>query len=169
MASAAISAWKRDELRSRLDAIKKVLTDLDKKRREELSKLLIEEAKRVAQECKDAGNNYVVHKFSFDCSDARVLNQAIKEMNKIHEGLAVMAITVDATAEGSVLCIAQVPKDKVSLGLKANEWIDHINSVLEGRGGGKELAAQVKGSRVDKVTDVHDMAQVFANLKLNNI
>lgn len=51
-------------------------------------------------------------------------------------------------------------------GLKANEWVTHVLTVLGGKGGGRELVAQGTGTQDDKVDEALKLAQDFAKLKL---
>lgn len=42
------------------------------------------------------------------------------------------------------LFVFQVPKDSVSKGLKASEWVAQVQGLIDGRGGGKPESAQVE-------------------------
>ena len=49
---------------------------------------------------------------------------------------------------GKVLCMAQVPKDIISgKGLKANEWCQQVQGIINGKGGGKPENAQASGTK----------------------
>ena len=51
-------------------------------------------------------------------------------------------------------------------GLKANEWVGHIQSVMNGKGGGKEMSAQATGTNTACLNQVLNMATQFVEEKL---
>ncbi len=51
-------------------------------------------------------------------------------------------------------------------GLKANEWVGHIQAVMNGKGGGKEMSAQATGTNVSCLNQVLNMATQFVEGKL---
>ncbi|KAF8567634.1 hypothetical protein P879_06804, partial [Paragonimus westermani] len=53
-------------------------------------------------------------------------------------------------------------------GLKANEWVASVSSVMNGKGGGKDSSAQATGTRVEALDDVVRLANQFARTKLQN-
>ena len=53
-----------------------------------------------------------------------------------------------------------------SKGLKANEWIGHIQNVINGKGGGKEMSAQATGTNTSCLNQVLNMATQFVEEKL---
>ncbi|OON13360.1 hypothetical protein X801_10864 [Opisthorchis viverrini] len=54
----------------------------------------------------------------------------------------------------------------IDRGLKANEWVASVSSLIDGKGGGKESSAQAVGSRVDCLDEVVRLANQFAKAKL---
>jgi alanyl-tRNA synthetase len=55
----------------------------------------------------------------------------------------------------------------VNRGLKANEWVQQVSVLMQGKGGGKPEAAQASGSNISCLQEVLSMATQFANAKLN--
>lgn len=56
----------------------------------------------------------------------------------------------------------------ISRGLKANEWVNSVSSIMNGKGGGKDAFAQAVGSRVDALNEVVQLAEQFASIKLSS-
>lgn len=54
----------------------------------------------------------------------------------------------------------------VSKGLKANEWIQAIASLMQGKGGGKPESAQASGTNIACLNEIVSKANAFANQKL---
>ena len=50
--------------------------------------------------------------------------------------------------------------------MKANEWIGHIQSVMNGKGGGKEMSAQATGTNTSCLNQLLNMATQFVEEKL---
>ena len=66
-----------------------------------------------------------------------------------------------------ILCMAQVPKEIISSkGLKANEWCSQVQSVINGKGGGKPENAQASGTNIQGLMEAIDLAHTFAMNKL---
>lgn len=51
-------------------------------------------------------------------------------------------------------------------GLKANEWVQEVCPLLDGKGGGKEVSAQATGRNTQCIQDALKLANDFAQLKL---
>lgn len=54
----------------------------------------------------------------------------------------------------------------MSKGLKANEWIQAIVPMMQGKGGGKPESAQATGSNIACLNEIISKANEFANQKL---
>ena len=67
---------------------------------------------------------------------------------------------------GRILCMAQVPKDAVAKGLKANEWVGQVQALIGGRGGGKPESAQATGQEVGAAAEALRVAEAYAREKL---
>lgn len=55
----------------------------------------------------------------------------------------------------------------VSKGLKANEWIQSITSIMNGKGGGKPESAQASGSNISGLNEAAKVAKEYAFSKLD--
>ena len=55
-----------------------------------------------------------------------------------------------------------------SRGLKADEWVQAVSTVIGGKAGGKPVSAQGSGDKIDDVPKAMDIAKEFARLKLSN-
>lgn len=106
-----------------------------------------------------------------------------------------MLFTVDPDA-GKITCLCQVPQvawdihsvvqsalqvntfdtsnlnhpsslqDVAKRGLKANEWVQELCQLLDGKGGGKDTSAQATGRNMQCLKEALEMANEFARLKL---
>lgn len=54
----------------------------------------------------------------------------------------------------------------MSKGLKANEWVQQVSELMQGKGGGKAESAQASGSNVSCLEEALVITTQFANLKL---
>ena len=52
-------------------------------------------------------------------------------------------------------------------GLKANEWVGHISSLLQGKGGGKDNSAQAVGTNVGACDEAMELSKAYSKLKLS--
>jgi alanyl-tRNA synthetase len=55
----------------------------------------------------------------------------------------------------------------VNRGLKANEWVQQVSGLMQGKGGGKPEAAQASGSNISCLQEALNIAAQFADIKLN--
>ncbi len=51
--------------------------------------------------------------------------------------------------------------------MKANEWINEISALMGAKGGGKDTQAQATGTNVSSLQECINLAQKFAEIKLN--
>ena len=54
----------------------------------------------------------------------------------------------------------------VEQGLKADEWLKGLCSILGGKSGGKAVSAQCSGPNIEHISQAVDTAKDFARLKL---
>lgn len=54
----------------------------------------------------------------------------------------------------------------MSQGLKADEWVKAVSTVIGGKSGGKEVSAQASGPLIDKLQEAIHVAEEFAKMKL---
>lgn len=58
-------------------------------------------------------------------------------------------------------------QNAVNKGLKANEWVQQVSGLMQGKGGGKPESAQASGSNISCLQEVLSIATQFANAKLD--
>lgn len=96
-------------------------------------------------------------------SNAKILDAAIKQVRKISSNVATMFISHD---DKKIICLSSVPAEKVTKGLKANEWIQSISQIINGKGGGKAESAQGSGTNIAAIKQAIEVASEFAKMKL---
>lgn len=57
-------------------------------------------------------------------------------------------------------------QDVANRGLKANEWVQEVCPLLDGKGGGKDMSAQATGRNTHCIQEALQLANEFAHLKL---
>ena len=58
-------------------------------------------------------------------------------------------------------------QELIEQGLKANEWVQSVSSLLGGKGGGKEMSAQASGPHYERLNEALQLAKEFAKLKVS--
>ena len=77
----------------------------------------------------------------------KALDGCLKQVKALSPATPAMFFSGDEDT-GKVLCMAQVPKDIISgKGLKANEWCQQVQGIINGKGGGKPENAQASGTK----------------------
>ncbi|XP_029635382.1 alanine--tRNA ligase, cytoplasmic isoform X1 [Octopus sinensis] len=155
-----ISHWMRDQLRSKLKEIKKVLDNRDKARKAAILNEVVEETKQMI--AKNPDQHVIIHQFK-PGSNAKALDSAVKQYKSLSPQTAVLFFAVDA---GKLLCMSYVPKELTNT-LKANEWIGSVTECINGKGGGKDVSAQATGTNIHAVEEAMKLAREFADLKLS--
>lgn len=163
LARATIPVWQKEKMQNELTSIKKELEKKDKENKAEKAQKVLVEAKTLVEQHPDLK----IRIYQFDAgNNAKALDAAIKQIKSQSPNSAVMLFSVDED-EDKLLVLSSVPEEDVGKGLKANEWIQQLSSVINGKGGGKELAAQATGTNIKGVVEAMEIAKKFAELKLN--
>lgn len=79
-----------------------------------------------------------------------------------------MLFAVDNEA-GRITCLCQVPQETVQKGLKANQWVQEVSALMDGKGGGKDGSAQATGKNVGCLQEALRLATDFARLHLGEL
>lgn len=159
-----ISCWKKEELRNTLNQLKKKLDDYERSLKASQANEVIKVAKKLAED--NPNSEFIVS--SLDAgSNAKALDQAVKAARGINPNLAVLFFSIDSDAN-KIICISNVSKETVQKGLTANEWIQNITTLIEGKGGGKQESAQATGSKIESLEEAIKLSDEFARLKLGN-
>lgn len=95
----------------------------------------------------------------------KAVDAALKQVKAISPSTSAFFISTDPDA-GKILAMAVVPKDVVAKGLKANEWCGAVQTIINGRGGGKPENAQASGTNVAGLAEAITVAVNFAKEKL---
>ncbi|XP_045625313.2 alanine--tRNA ligase, cytoplasmic [Procambarus clarkii] len=156
---AHIQHWKKEELRKAVEAIKKVHGDADRARKAAISKQAIQITKNLL--AANANIPYLVTEMKAFAQN-KVINDALKE---VKNGPPSLFISADDDT-GKILAMASVPKNEVAKGLKADEWVKNLITLLNGKGGGKPESAQVSGTNVNALKEALTLSEKFAQEKL---
>lgn len=159
---ALIPQWRKTEIRTKLNDVKKMLDKIDQKRKAAVMTEVVEEAKKLVTEQK--GRKFVVQEFKALCN-GKALDGAVKQYKNVSPETSCMFFSVDSDA-GKIMCMSYVPKDAVVTGLKANEWVNNVSGLMNGKGGGKDLSAQATGNNVGCLSEVMEKSIEYAMEKL---
>jgi alanyl-tRNA synthetase len=163
ISAAAISYWRKDEMRNELKAVKKTIDDKDRARKAALTAEVVETTKALLTANPDLP--YLVFELNA-AAENKTLDNALKQVKALSPATPTIFFSGDFDT-GKVLCMAQVPPEGVSKGLKANEWCQQVMAVLGGKGGGKPESAQAVGTNVSGLQEALTKAEEFARQKLS--
>jgi alanyl-tRNA synthetase len=162
VSQAVIPYVKKDEMRNTLKLMKKDLDDKDRASKAAVSTIVVDQTKQLCQENPDA--KFFVHRFEA-FNNTKALDSALKQVKVMNPNTSALFVTVDQDSK-KIFLMANASKTGIDRGLKANEWIQQLSSVIGGKGGGKPESAQASGSNYDKVDEVLELAKKFASSKL---
>lgn len=163
VSQAIIPYWKKDEMRNVLKTLKKQLDDKERAGKAAVVTNVAEKAKEL---CLANPNTPVLVKELNAFSNTKALDAALKQVKSLSPETSAMFFSVDADAK-KIVCLAAVPKNAVNKGLKANEWVQQVSQLMQGKGGGKPESAQASGSNVGCLNEVLELATQFASTKLS--
>lgn len=159
---ATIPYWKKDEMRNVLKSLKKQLDDKERAGKAAILTTVAEKAKEL---CQSNPNVPVLVNKLEAFSNTKALDAALKQVKSLNPETSAMFFSVDPETR-KIFCLAAVPKNAVNKGLKANEWVQEVSKLMNGKGGGKPESAQASGTNIDCINDVLDLAKRFAETKL---
>lgn len=160
VSQAIIPAWKKDEMRTLLKGLKKTLDDKDRAAKAAVANLVVERAAKLALE--NVGALMLVEELQA-YSNTKALDTALKKVKSLSPETSALFISVDEDAK-KIFALAAVPKE--AKGLKANEWIQAIAPMMQGKGGGKAESAQASGPNIACLKEALKTAREFAESKL---
>lgn len=160
---ALIPYCRKDELRSDLGKLKKQLDDKERMEKAAQGNAVVLKAKELITDKIDTP--VLVAELKAD-SNMKALDSATKQVRQVSPPTAVMFLSVDVNLK-KICCMCNVPKNAVNTGLKANEWVSSISSLMGGKGGGKAETAQASGTNIHCLEDAIKKATEFAFEKLN--
>ncbi|XP_068022711.1 alanine--tRNA ligase, cytoplasmic [Melanerpes formicivorus] len=165
LATAVIPQWQKDELREALKGLKKVMDDLDRASKADIQKRVLEKTKQVIES--QPNQPLVIMEMEAGAS-AKALNESLKLFKSCSPQTAAMLFTVDPEA-GRITCLCQVPQEAAAKGLKANQWVQEVSALMDGKGGGKDVSAQATGKNVGCLQEALRVATDFARLRLGEL
>uniref|UniRef100_A0A1B6FEA7 Alanine--tRNA ligase n=1 Tax=Cuerna arida TaxID=1464854 RepID=A0A1B6FEA7_9HEMI len=157
-----ISAYKKDEMRNTLKALKKRLDDKDREDKQAMAASVIKDA--VALVAKTPNCPLLVAELNAG-SNTKALDSALKNVRGQSPNTAAMFFSVDSDC-GKIFCLSSVPKAAIDKGLKANEWVAAVSGLMKGKGGGKAESAQASGPNIAAREEIISTARKFAEQKL---
>lgn len=162
VSQATIPYVKKDELRNIIKDLKKKLADREKLAKAAVATIVLEQTKELCEKNPDA--KFLVHRFNA-FNNTKALDGAFKLMKTSNPEASAMFISVDEESK-KIFCLASVSKSGIDKGLKANEWVQQVSTVINGKGGGKAESAQASGSNYETADEVIELAKQFAISKL---
>jgi len=162
VSQANIAHWKKDDLRNALKTLKKRTDDVERVVKAAVVTEVTQAAKKLLAESKD--EPFIVHEFKA-FANTKALDGALKQVKTLAPKTAAIFFSVDMDV-GKIVVLAAVPKCSVDAGLKANEWIDDISALLDGKGGGRAESAQATGNKPCNLVEAMSKATAFAQTKL---
>lgn len=162
ISKATIPYVKKDEMRNTLKAMRKTIDDKERAVRAAVSTQIVEKTKDL---CTQSPNiPYLVQRFDA-FNNTKALDAALKQVKTLSPETSALFVTVDPDSK-KIFCLSAVSKSGIEKGLKANEWVQHVSTVMGGKGGGKAESAQASGPNYDQVDEVLALAKKFAVAKL---
>ena len=162
---ATISSWKKDNMRKMLKDLKKMLDDKERAAKTAIANAVVDTVQRIIQA--NLGCPVLVEILQA-YSNTKALDSALKKIKAISPETSALLISVDPDVK-KIFALSAVSKSAINKGLKANEWIQEIASLMEGKGGGKAESAQASGTNISCLTKLIHTAKNFANSKLGVI
>lgn len=187
VSKATVPYVKKDEMRNTLKNMKKTIDDKARQLKAAVATTVVDKAKEIA--LANPNTPYIVQKLEA-FNNTKALDAALKQVKALSPDTSAMFISVDEDSK-KIFCLSAVSKAGIEKGLKANEWVQHVSTVMGGKGklfffientalqlhfnnffifhilgGGKPESAQASGSNYDKVDDVLALAKKFAVAKL---
>ncbi|XP_048508528.1 alanine--tRNA ligase, cytoplasmic isoform X2 [Athalia rosae] len=159
---ATIPYWKKDELRNILKTLKKSIDDKERTAKAAVATSVVQKATELAQQ--NIGAPIVVEVLEA-YSNTKALDSALKQIKSISPETSALFFSVDYDSK-KIFALSAVPKSAVVKGLKANEWIQTVTLLMQGKGGGKPESAQASGSNTSCLQEAMKMAIAFASSKL---
>ncbi|XP_011689776.1 PREDICTED: alanine--tRNA ligase, cytoplasmic isoform X2 [Wasmannia auropunctata] len=159
---ALISAHSKDNMRNALKELKRSLDDKERAAKAAVATTVVKTAQSIIES--KVGCEVLIEVLEA-YSNTKALDSALKKIRAISPETSALLISVDRDVN-KIFALSSVPKSAVSKGLKANEWIQAIASLMQGKGGGKPESAQASGSNITCLNEVVSKANEFAYQKL---
>ncbi|XP_043251485.1 alanine--tRNA ligase, cytoplasmic isoform X1 [Colletes gigas] len=159
---ATISSWRKDKMRKMLKDLKKTLDNKERAAKVAIANSVVDTIHQIIQQ--NVGCPILVEVVQA-YSNTKALDSALKKIKTVSPETSALLVTVDPDVK-KIFALSAVSKSAINKGLKANEWIQEIAPLMEGKGGGKPESAQATGTNISCLSKLMHMAKNFANLKL---
>ncbi|KAL0125102.1 hypothetical protein PUN28_004327 [Cardiocondyla obscurior] len=160
-----LPAWWKDNMRNTLREIKKSLDDKARAARTAVATTVVKTAQSIIES--KVGCQVLVEVLEA-FNNTKALDMALKKIRAISPETSALLISVDRDIN-KIFVLSSVPKSAISKGLKANEWIQAVASVMQGKGGGKPEAAQASGTNIACLNEIVDKANEIAILNQGRV
>ncbi|KAJ3388432.1 Alanine--tRNA ligase [Lobulomyces angularis] len=147
----------KNTLRVEYAKIKKDFVDADKARKAKESKEAVEEVKTFFE---SNSENSILIKI-LPTSSIKVLSQAMTHIKTLEEKSGFL-FSVDEESNKVVYQVF-VSNSQIQKGLRASEWANQINGVLDGKSGGNDSTAQGSGKNIERVQEALRIVEEFSN------
>ncbi|XP_047107863.1 alanine--tRNA ligase, cytoplasmic [Schistocerca piceifrons] len=164
VSQAVIPYWRKEEMRMSLKTMKKQVDDKERAGKAAVSSSVVEAVKSMLLAQPD--RQFIVCELKA-LSNTKALDSALKQVKLSSPETAAMFFSVDSDAK-KIVCLSAVPKNLINRGLKANEWIQQVSGMMQGKGGGKPESAQASGNNTSCLENAIQTAIKYAELKLGN-
>ncbi|XP_014253263.1 alanine--tRNA ligase, cytoplasmic [Cimex lectularius] len=162
ISQAVIPYWKKEELRTTLKNMKKKYDDSERAGKTEQIQQVVDSAKQLATQQK--GVPFLVAELKAG-SNTKALDGALKQVKQLSPETSAMFFSVEESSE-KIFCLCAVSKSGIEKGLKANEWVNNVSGLMNGKGGGKADSAQASGSNGKCLATALAKSKEFAAAKL---
>ncbi|XP_077997230.1 alanine--tRNA ligase, cytoplasmic-like [Glandiceps talaboti] len=161
---ALIPVWRKKHMKNELEKMMEKLRIKEKKKKKVTAKEAIRNSMEKAKHLQ--GKEIIVEEIDAG-SNLKTMQQILFKFENTTSSAAIMLYSVDRD-EDIVSCICYTSKEAISRGLKAGEWIDHINNVVDGKSGGQDDVGRLQAKIIspDNIMKVKDLAEKYANSKL---
>jgi alanyl-tRNA synthetase len=158
-----IPAWLKAHLRDVLMTHKKRCADWE---RDAKARALTDATARIEALVKGLGEDvqFVAELVELG-SDRKGLNTLVQVINPKKGGVARAGLLVTADAGKEIVVMASVPPALTSK-LNAREWVESVQDLLKGKGGGNDQTAQLTGTATEHAVEALQIATAFARSKL---
>ena len=150
----------KQRIQQQLDQLREKVKKVRKAAQASNRDAVVEQARAIAE----ASDETIIVQ-SIEGADKETLLAAMDVIKAKRPNSAIMLLSPDAD-EGKVSIAAVVPKDLISKGLKAGDWVREAAKACGGGGGGRPDMAQAGGKQPEKLPDAINAATTFAQEKL---
>lgn len=162
ISQAIIPYVKKDEMRTTLKNLKKTLDDKERVLKAAVATTVVEKAKELC--LANPNVPFLVQKLDA-FNNTKALDAALKQVKLLSPDTSALFVSVDSDSK-KIFCLSAVSKSGIEKGLKANEWVQEVSTIMGGKGGGKAESAQASGGNYHDVDEVIALAKKFAAAKL---